>query len=70
MESPWVNIRDMKHIDLPYVLRNELAAYPHPWKEGHFRTSLNGGFTSRRDLTKWVFAGIIILMHLEERMRF
>ncbi len=43
MESPWVNIRDMKHIDLPYVLRNELAAYPHPWKEGHFRTSLNGG---------------------------
>lgn len=43
MEGQCVNIRVMKHIDMPYVLRNELAAYPHPWREGHFRTSLNGG---------------------------
>ena len=37
-----VSFRVMKHIDLPYVLSNENAAYSHPWTQGNFRTSLNG----------------------------
>lgn len=37
-----VSFRAMKHIDLPYVLSNESAAYSHPWTQGNFRTSLNG----------------------------
>jgi len=36
------HLRDMRFIDLPFVMRNEKAAYSHPWSEGHFRTSLKG----------------------------
>ena len=42
MGSSNARFRLMKHIDLPYVLNNEHAAYSHPWTQGNFRTSLNG----------------------------
>ena len=42
MRSSNARFRLMKHIDLPYVLNNEHAAYSHPWTQGNFRTSLNG----------------------------
>jgi len=42
MRPDKARFRLMKHIDLPFVLKNENAAYSHPWTQGNFRTSLNG----------------------------
>jgi len=35
-------IREMRHIDLPYVMGNENAAYDYPWTLNIMRGSLNG----------------------------
>ena len=42
INNSWAGLgfRAMRFIDLPFVMKNEKAAYSHPWSEGNFRTSL------------------------------
>ena len=43
-ESVALIFRPMNDADLPAVMRNETAAYLHPWTEGIFRDCLRAGY--------------------------
>ena len=42
-----VTFRAMREADVPQVIRNERAAYTHPWTEGVFRDCLRVGYYCR-----------------------
>ena len=44
LKDPLLQIRQMRVQDLPAVMRNECAAYSHPWTEGIMRDCIKVGY--------------------------